>query len=123
MANKKNDSEKIAENIVKGIQEKKGYDIVKLDLRNIPNAVTDIFVICHGTSKPQLVSIFESIEETVKKNLGIDPWHKEGFQNTEWILLDYVDVVVHIFQENSRSFYKLEELWADAEIEHIEDTQ
>ncbi len=109
-----------ADYAVMGIIEKKGKEIVKLNLQNIPNSVTGCFIVCHGTSKPHVEAIADSVEEFVKKNTGENPRHKEGFANAEWILIDYFDVVVHIFQETTRHFYKLEDLWADAEIQHIE---
>ena len=116
---KKSESEKLAEIIVNGIQEKKGKQIVSLNLSEIPNSVCNYFVICHGISKVQVESIAESVEETARKKLNAKLWHKEGFENAEWILLDFVDVVVHIFQENTRTFYKLENLWADAELKEF----
>jgi len=117
---KQNDSEYLADLVVKGIQEKKGRDIISMNLMDIPNAVSNYFVLCHGTSKVQVESIAESIEETVRKATKGKPWHKEGFENAEWILLDYVDVVVHVFQEETRTFYNLEKLWADAKIKEYE---
>lgn len=117
---KKSESEKLAEIIVHGIQEKKGKNIVSLDLSEIPNSVCNFFVICHGTSKIHVESVADSIEETTIKKLKSKPWHKEGFENAEWILLDFVDVVVHIFQEDKRSFYKLENLWADAKLKEYD---
>lgn len=108
------DAEKLADVVVHGIQEKKGHDIVKLNLAKIPNSITDFFVICHGNSRTQVEAIAESVEAEVKKATGSNPWHKEGYENAEWILLDYFDVVVHIFQEESRKYYQLEKLWADA---------
>ena len=106
--------------VIQGIQEKKGKQIVKLDLRKIQNSCANHFIICHATSKPHMESIAKSVEEFVKINTGENPMHKEGYANAEWILIDYFDVVIHIFQEVTRRFYKLEELWADAEIQHIE---
>ncbi len=117
---KQNDSEYLADLVVKGIQEKKGIDIISMNLMEIPNSVSNYFVLCHGTSKIQVESIAESVEEVVRKTTGGKPWHKEGFENAEWILLDYVDVVVHIFQEETRMFYNLEKLWADAKIKVYE---
>ena len=114
MVKKKSGSETLSKQVIKGIQEKKGRNIISLDLRSIENAVADFFIICHGTSRPQIEAIADGVVETVDKELGIDPWHKEGSENAEWILLDYVDVVVHIFEESRRDFYKLEALWADA---------
>ena len=120
MAKKKSESETLSELVIKGISEKKGKDIISMNLREIGNAVADYFIICHGTSRPQVEAIADSVTETVGRKTGIKPWHKEGFENAEWILLDYVDVVVHIFQEKTRGFYQLEKLWADARIRHYE---
>lgn len=100
--------------IVKGIQEKKGKDIVSLHLDKIQSTVCDYFVVCHGTSRTHVNAISESVEETVKKAIGVNPHRREGTGNAEWILLDYLDVVVHVFQEPVRQFYQLEQLWADA---------
>ena len=123
MAKKKTDSEKLAEKAVKGIQAKKGKNILSLDLRKIDNAVADFFIICHGSSRTQVEAICYGILETVDKELDMDPWHKEGMENAEWILLDYVDVVIHIFESSKRDFYKLESLWADADIKAIKDLE
>ena len=120
MVKKKSGSETLSKQVIKGIQEKKGRNIISLDLRSIENAVADFFIICHGTSRPQIEAIADGVVETVDKELGIDPWHKEGIENAEWILLDYVDVVVHIFEETRRDFYKLEALWADAKKKSYE---
>jgi len=106
--------------IVKGIQEKKGLDIVILNLKNVDNAVADYFVICTGNSDSQIDAITDSVEKEVTEGLKESPWHREGFQNKEWILLDYVNVVVHVFRKDVRSFYGLEDLWGDAEISEIE---
>jgi ribosome-associated protein len=108
-----------ADAAILGIQEKKGKQIVKLNLESIEQSVSNSFIICHGTSKPHVDAIAESVQECVKKETGYNPVHKEGFKNAEWILIDYFDVVVHIFQEPTRRFYKLEDLWADAEIQYI----
>ena len=117
MAKKKlNESDILKDIIVKGIQEKKGKDILSFNLMKIPNAVTNYFVLCHGNTKIQVEAIAESVEEEVRKANKGKPYYKEGFENAEWILLDYFDVVVHIFQEDTRTFYNLEKLWADAEI-------
>ncbi len=114
-------SDFLTEIIIKGIQEKKGKKIVSLNLKNIQYAVTDYFIVCHGTSTTQVQAIAKSIEDEVRKAIGLKPWHVEGFQNAEWILLDYFNVVVHVFQENTRNFYQIENLWADAEIIQIEE--
>ena len=105
---------------VLGMQEKKGKQIVKLDLRETSNSVANYFVICHGTSKPHIEAIADSVIEFIKTNTGESPKYKEGFANAEWILIDYFDVIIHIFQEATRRFYKLEDLWGDAEIQYIE---
>ena len=114
MPKKKSEAEKLAGTIIKAIADKKGRKILTLDLRSIDTAVTDFFVICHGASRPQIEAIAEGITDTVHQKYGYKPWHKEGFENAEWILLDYIDVVVHIFKEDKRDFYQLEKLWADA---------
>ena len=117
---KQSNSEKLTQSIVHGIQEKKGQDIISLNLSNLTNSVSNYFVVCHGNTKVQVEAIADAVEENVRNKIGDKPWHKEGFENAEWILLDYVDVVVHIFQESSRTFYNLEKLWADAEIKEYE---
>jgi ribosome-associated protein len=108
----------ISELAIHGIQEKKGNDIVRLDLRNIHSSVTDYFVICHADSSTQVKAIANSIEEEIYKALKQEPWRKEGLEYAEWILLDYVDVVIHIFRTDKREFYGVEELWGDAEIKN-----
>ncbi len=107
--------------IVQGIMEKKGKEITILNLKNLHHAMFDSFVICHGTSSTQVSAIADSVEDEVYKLTGLTPAFKEGFTNAEWILLDYIDVVVHIFQENTRRFFHLENLWADAEVKRIVD--
>jgi len=107
--------------IVKGIQEKKGHNVVRIDLRNTSGAVCDYFVICHGDSDRQVNAIAEAVADETRIQLGDKPWHREGMSNAEWVLLDYVNVVVHIFHRETREFYNLEGLWADAEIEEIEE--
>lgn len=118
---KTNQSEKLAAYIIEGIQEKKGISIVKVDLRDIQNAISDYFVICHGTSDRQVGAIADSVVDVVREKFGDKPNAIEGKQHGEWVLLDYVDVVVHIFQEKWRELYSLEDLWADAPIEQIGD--
>jgi ribosome-associated protein len=114
-------SEKLSSTIVKGMQEKKAINIVLLDLRKVKNAVADFFVICSGSSDKQLDAIADSIDEQVYKSLNENPWHVEGKNNKEWMILDYTNVVAHIFRKDRRSFYALEKLWGDAEITEIED--
>jgi ribosome-associated protein len=106
----------ISELAIYGIQEKKGNDIVRLDLRNIFSSVSDYFVICHADSATQVKAIANSVEEEIFKATQQEPWRKEGLQYGEWILLDYIDVVVHIFRTDKREFYGVEDLWGDAEI-------
>lgn len=110
------ESDYISELAIHGIQEKKGNDIVRLDLRNIHSSVTDYFVVCHADSATQVKAIANSIEEEIYKALKQDPWRKEGLEYGEWILLDYVNVVVHIFRTDKREYYGVEDLWGDAEI-------
>ena len=112
-------AESLQDAIVEGMQEKKGKEIVCIDLRNIKNAVTDFFVICHADSKTHVDSIARSIEEMVFKSQKEEPFHREGYENSEWILLDYMTVVAHIFRKEQREYYGIERLWADAEIKRI----
>jgi len=111
-----NESTYISELAIHGIQEKKGNDIVRLDLRNIHSSVSDYFVICHADSATQVKAIANSIEDEVYKAIQQEPWRKEGLEYGEWILLDYVNVVIHVFRTDKREFYGVEELWGDAEI-------
>lgn len=121
MINKPNiTSEQLAEAAISGIQEVKGHDIRAIDLRNIPNAVSDFFIICHGTSSTQVEALAKSVEKTIYKECEENPIHKEGKENASWILMDYFNVVIHIFSEEAREFYNLEKLWADAEVKEIE---
>jgi ribosome-associated protein len=120
MTKKNSDSEQLALTIVKAIQEKKGEKIKMLDLRELDAAVTDFFVICHAQSDTQVDAIYRSIDEIVKKELGIDPFQVEGTDFANWILLDYIDVVAHVFREEIRDFYRLEDLWADAKSTDFE---
>lgn len=113
-------SQELSNIVVKGMQEKKAQDIVVLDLRKVKQAVADFFIICTGNSDQQVDAIADSIEEQIYKSSQQNPWHKEGNQNKEWILLDYVDVVAHVFKKTKRDFYSLEELWGDAKAIHIE---
>jgi ribosome-associated protein len=114
------DSSALSGTVIEGMRSRKGKGIISMDFRNIKNAMCDYFVICHGTSRVQVESLAEGIEEVVRETLGYKPWHREGMENAEWILLDYVDVVVHVFQEQTRDFYQLEDLWADAAVEKFE---
>src|SRR5436190_12142894 len=117
----KDESDILADLIVKGMQEKKATGITVLNLKSLKNAVADYFVICSANSDSQLDAIARSVEEEVYKIANEDPWQSEGRLNREWILLDYVSVVVHIFLKDKREFYALEELWGDAEIKEFAD--
>jgi ribosome-associated protein len=110
------DSKQLSQVVAQGMLEKKAVDVIILDLRKVKSAVTDFFVICSGNSDTQVDAITDSVEEEVYKRLGQDPWHKEGKENREWILLDYVDVVAHVFKKDRRQFFALEDLWGDAEV-------
>lgn len=112
-------SEALSKIIIDGMEEKKASDIILMDLREVKGAVSDFFIICSGNSDTQLQAIAESIQEEVKKNSDERPWRKEGYTNKEWILLDYVSVVAHIFKTEKRAFYAIEELWGDAKITSI----
>ncbi len=107
-------SEKLMELVVFGMQEVKGEDIVVLDLREIGNSSCDFFVICHGNSSTHCSAVAQGVEKEVKKATGEMPWRREGVSNGEWVLLDYVSVVVHVFQQYTRELYNIEDLWADA---------
>lgn len=107
-------SEMLCKAVVKGMQEKKADDILILDLRKIANAAADFFVICSGNSDKQLEAIASSVNEEVYRQMNEDPRHVEGLQNKEWVLLDYFDVVVHIFRKDRRAYFALEKLWGDA---------
>ncbi|ALI99712.1 ribosome silencing factor [Rufibacter tibetensis] len=116
-------SDILAELVVKGMQERKAADIVVLNLKSLKNAVSDYFIISSASSDTQLDAIATSIEEEVYKLTKENPWQSEGRTNREWVVLDYVDVVAHIFLKDKRNFYALEELWGDAEITHVASTE
>jgi ribosome-associated protein len=125
MAKKRKDgsSEKLCDAIVKGMLEKKAADILVMDLRKVKNAVADFFIICSGGSDKQLDAIADSVDAEVFKAVKENPWHVEGKNNKEWMLLDYFDVVAHIFKKDKRDFFALEKLWGDAEITEIEESK
>jgi ribosome-associated protein len=114
------DADQIVAEIIKGIEEVKGQEIQILDLREIENTVCDYFVICSGTSNTQVNAIVNSVQKLVSKSLKEKPWHVEGSDNAEWVLMDYVHVVVHVFQKHIREFYDIEGLWGDAKSVSIE---
>ena len=108
-------AEEIVATVVEAMDSVKGKEIVTLDLRETGTAVTDYFVMCHANSKTQVDALADKIIDEVRDKNGVKPYHVEGRDNTEWILIDFVDVVVHVFLQSMRQFYQLEELWADAE--------
>ena len=112
-----NRNSKIFKAIIRAIQDKKGEHIVSLDLRKIPEAVADFFIICEATNQPQIRAIADAVEEEVKKKCGENPYRHEGKQALQWVLIDYVNIVVHVMMPESRKFYKLEEMWSDAVLE------
>lgn len=105
--------------IVNGMLEKKANKVTILDLRKLKTSMADYFIICHATSDKQVNAIADSVEEVVRKTVGEKPWHVEGRELSEWILLDYFDIVVHVFKEDKRDYYGIEELWSDAEMTYI----
>ena len=111
--------DKLLTYIIDGIEDVKGQQITLLDLRNLENTVCDYFVICSGNSSTQVEAIKNSVNKTLSKKLKEKPWHIEDSQNSEWVLIDYVDIVVHIFQKHIREYYNLEDIWGDAKIERI----
>lgn len=112
---------KIIKAIITAIQEKKGENIISLDLRKINEAVADFFIICEAGNQPQIRAIADNVEERVKEKCSENPYHHEGYQKLQWVLIDYVNVVVHIMLPENRRFYKLEDLWSDAITEKHED--
>lgn len=120
MQKKKASTDELIALILEGIEEVKGQNINLLDLREIENTVCDYFIICDGTSNTHVNAIVGSIQKTVSKAIHDKPWHVEGGENGEWILMDYVDVVVHIFQKHIREFYDIEGLWGDAKVTLVE---
>jgi ribosome-associated protein len=121
MKKKSDGAEVLLESVIKGIFEKKGQNVLKIDLRKLENRITDYFVICHAPSGTQVSAISDSVDDTVRKEASEKPLHIEGLDNCFWVLLDYGNVIVHVFLEEYRKFYSLESLWADATIEAIED--
>ncbi|MBT8186442.1 MAG: ribosome silencing factor [Croceitalea sp.] len=116
MQKKKASADELISLILAGIEEVKGVDINLLDLREIENTVCDYFIICNGTSNTHVNAIVSSIQKTVSRAIKDKPWHVEGSDNAEWVLMDYVNVVVHVFQRHIREFYDIEGLWGDAKV-------
>lgn len=108
---------RIIKSIIHAIQQKKGENIISLDLRKIPEAVADFFIICEASSTTQVKAIADFVEEHIRKTVNETPFHHEGHQSAHWILIDYVNVVVHVMQTETRKFYKLEEMWSDGASE------
>lgn len=109
-------TEHLIDAIIEGVRRKKGKEIVDMDLSKLNNTECDHFIICHGTSNTQVEAIARSIEETVEEYTGQNVWHTDGYKNAQWILLDYSEIMVHIFQLEWRKQYDLEQLWADADF-------
>jgi ribosome-associated protein len=120
--NKELSGDELCRLVVHGMLEKKAANIVVMDMRKVKNSITDFFVICQGNTDTQIDAIATSVDDEVFKASKINPWHQEGKQNKEWILLDYIDVVVHVFRKDRRKFYDLESLWGDAIITQIEES-
>lgn len=116
---KDNEQLTLKDTIIEAILNKKGKRPVVLNLTKLDQSIADYFIVCHGESNVQVDAISSFVERQAKNELQQNPYHKEGLENSQWILLDYGDIVVHVFQEVYRDFYKLEELWADAEVQNI----
>ena len=112
-------AEQLVDAIVFGMEEVKAHDVIVMDLRKVPNALSDFFVVCHGTSNTQVQAIADSVERETFRLLQDEPAHREGARNATWILMDYVNVIVHVFSKDARDFYSLEDLWADASVKRI----
>ncbi|RCT55933.1 ribosome silencing factor [Winogradskyella sp. KYW1333] len=120
MTKEKPSADQLITTMISGIEEVKGKEITILDLREIENTVCDYFIVCEGTSNTQVNAIVNSIQKQVSKILKDKPWHVEGEDNAEWVLMDYVNVVVHVFQKQVREYYDIESLWGDAKTTQIE---
>ena len=120
MAKKQSNADQLIAVILSGIEDVKGKEINILDLREIENTVCDYFIICEGTSNTQVNAIVNSIQKKVSKELKDKPWHIEGSDNAEWVLMDYVNIVVHVFQKHIREYYDIESLWGDAKTTIVE---
>lgn len=121
MKKRSDGAEVLLDSVIKGIFEKKGQNVLKIDLKKLETRITDYFVICHASSTTQVSAICDSVDDTVRKEAGEKPLHTEGLDNCFWVLLDYGNVIVHVFLDEYRNFYSLESLWADATIEAMED--
>jgi ribosome-associated protein len=121
MEKKTKETEVLKEAILEGIKRVKGKNITIVNLESIEHTECSYFIICHGTSSTQVSSISQSVEGTVKEITNENVWHRDGYRNALWILLDYGDIMVHVFQEEARKFYNLEGLWSDAKITTIDE--
>ena len=119
MAKKKSNSDELISKIITGVENVKGIDISLLDLRDIENTVCSYFIVCSGSSNTHVNAIVSSVQKTVSKELREKPFHTEGLENSEWVLIDYVNIVVHVFQKHIREYYNIEELWGDAKTTQI----
>ena len=121
MKKKSDGTDVLLGSVLKGVFEKKGQNVLKIDLRKLENRITDYFIICHASSVTKVSAICDSVDDTVRKEAFEKPLHIEGLDNCFWVLLDYGNVIVHVFLEEYRNFYSLESLWADAAIEAMKD--
>ena len=121
MGNISTETNQIVEAAIEGLRRIKGKQITLIDLTSIHHTECGYFLVCHGTSNTQVDALAHSVEETVTEITGQKTWHKDGYRNAIWILLDYGDLMVHVFREEARTFYNLEGLWSDAKVTHLED--
>ena len=119
MAKKKSNADELISKIISGVEDVKGIDISLLDLRDIENTVCSYFIVCSGSSNTHVNAIVSSVQKTVSKELREKPFHTEGLENSEWVLIDFVNIVVHVFQKHIREYYNIEELWGDAKTTQI----
>lgn len=119
MAKKKSNADELISKIISGVEDVKGINISLLDLRDIENTVCSYFIVCNGSSNTHVNAIVSSVQKTVSKELREKPFHIEGLENSEWVLIDYVNIVVHVFQKHIREYYNIEELWGDAKTTQI----
>ncbi len=118
--NKKKEIEELRDLIAANALDKKAENVISLDLRKLPDAVCDFFVVCDATTNIQVKAIADNIVDKIREQTGDYPHHKEGFKTLEWVVLDYIDIVVHVFRTENRKYYQLEELWLDAEEKEFE---
>ena len=119
MAKRKSNADELISKIISGVEDVKGIDVSLLDLRDIENTASSYFIVCSGSSNTHVNAIVRSVQKTVSKGLREKPFHTEGLKNSEWVLIDYVNIVVHVFQKHIREYYNIEELWGDAKTTQI----